>query len=162
MKAFTTFAILLPILGYALAGAPMRAVICSEFNDVATPDTNWEKNGSLNRENKPGSYWSAVTNIKRSPQGGGPAHYDTDYRYTISGGIVASTDPKKPNPQLFAMVERSTGKGVGQQFRVNFWDAENGGNLLGSYWAWPNEHCTIDSPIKGDQVKRISVWSRTA
>lgn len=75
------------------------------------------------------------------------------YTYTFKTG-----NTEKGKKKIYIESRRSTGKGLGQQFRVKYWDVN--GNELGTWWMMPNQHCTTDVTFDPTSISSVSVDSR--
>jgi hypothetical protein len=137
VSAFTLF-----LFGPFVSASP-SGIQCGIYDEKKTPGVKWESKGILSIEDgSKGGKLAKMNYIK--------VH---DYMYTIhdgTGRIKGST--------LYGNVIRSSGKGTGQQFKMNFLDFN--GEAVRSYWILPNQRCTIESPFDAREIVAISIDAR--
>lgn len=155
MKAFNILALLLPLLGCALAaaaGGPIVEVACQEFTseEFSGLFTNFGDQLQEDTREKTNLVKSIVSRIVRN------GLFKRYYTYTVSAGFLAATKNKKA--QLFAKVERTDGQGLGTLFRVNFFDKNS--QTLKVFAIYPNQRCTIDTTYTRDQIGMITAAYR--
>lgn len=157
MKAFTTLALPFLLVGSALAAArPIKQVTCTEFDSAKYPGSRWVDEGALSNDaantRTEDVYRSLVAKVAQHEK------FRGEKSYTVTAGIWAPNGWKN-NHRMFAKVERSSGNGEGQLFRVNFWDAKINFKKLHSYVLYPNEECSIESSIQKAGLGKITVES---
>jgi GNAT superfamily N-acetyltransferase len=152
MQNFSILAIVFAFFALAFAGSPyppnrgpppLILVKCAEYNDQVTKGVKWREEGYLTQNGN-----------DLVPRG--MSKYDTlsihDYDYTIAAGVDTTSGSK-------VVVQVSLrGKGLGQQLLVTYLDRNK--SVLRSYWIWPNQRCTVESPFPASLVDTIKVSSR--
>lgn len=158
MRLLTTFAAFVPLCTFALAQRTVwENVACSWYDArrVGSDGFVWDnfgelKDGVANNIEVNKSGWKNVDQDK-----GGGSNTRTWYHYTLHGGL-GKFHPTDRNAMVFyAQADRTTGKGLGQAFRVNFHGQDD--KILTSYWIKPQQKCTIEpGSIVPSQIKRVT------
>lgn len=164
MRFSTTLAIILPliacstIINKAAADRPIDDnIACVEFNvdyeQKKDPNymKHWQSNGELKAGVAPRDGSKNWLENKRIDRKKGRWQWDR-FWYTFNVEIG-----KLKNSDLYVEVVRSSGKGEGQQFVVNFLDKDI--NLLKAYWIMPNQRCNTKSTFDASQVYKVTLDS---
>lgn len=83
---------------------------------------------------------------------GSPTHYT--YTFRAGGSYI---EPLKQG-FIYLEAQRSTGKGLGQQFRIFMWNKKK--HLLGAWWITPNIDCTTFVDFDPTTAHTIGVDAR--
>lgn len=159
MQFLKTLAIVLPLVASSLAQVSIKDVKCAEYIAARTPGVIWHSEGDLQWDfSVAGKYMMKSENKKVRQDSSN--NMVTEYLYTVTGGVGLLDNANGANEVFMAKVERTTGKGLGQQFKVEFWGTDNK-KPIREVWVWPNERCTMPALEQPSDIKRISVSSRT-
>jgi hypothetical protein len=142
----------------------VRPVECAEYNSFIDKGIDWKlaqdiethrdvPESVLEGEAKEeGGLYKTAYLHSNIPQAGKGGEQEDHYMYSFHFGVGCAKDS-----QLFIECDRKKGKGLGQQFRVNFYDKDDSAIVLRSYWIIPNQRCTTKSPFAAAQVGHITV-----